>query len=159
MADALPPAAARVQAALEALGSEARVIETEATARSAEDAAAALGVPVGSIVKSLVFRGKESGEPWLILVSGANRVHERRLGRRIGEALERADADFVRAATGYAIGGIPPVGHATPLRVVMDADLANYSVLWAAAGTPRAVFRTDPAELATITGAETHPVG
>ncbi len=89
-----------------------------------------------------------------MLTSGANRVHEKRLGRQLGEKLERADADFVRAVTGYAIGGVPPLGHATAMRVVMDRDLRDYPAIWAAAGTPRAVFPTTPAELERLTGAE-----
>ncbi len=157
MAD-LPASAARVHAALVAAGSSAEVIVTPTTARTAEEAAEACGVTVGQIVKSLVFRGADSGDGYLVLVSGANRVNEKRLGRTLGEKLLRADADFVRKATGYAIGGVPPLGHATALRVVMDEDLARHAELWAAGGTPNAVFRTDPGELARITGAATHPV-
>jgi prolyl-tRNA editing enzyme YbaK/EbsC (Cys-tRNA(Pro) deacylase) len=149
----LPASAAKVQAALAAAGSAARVVEMPESTRTAEEAAAACGCAVGQIVKSLVFRGADSGRAWLILVSGANRVHEKRLGRALGEALERADADFVRAATGYAIGGVPPLGHAAPLAVVMDEDLFGHGTLWAAAGTPRAVFPTTPAELERLTGA------
>lgn len=154
----LPASAARVQAALKAAGSSAEVVERAETARTAEEAAAACGVSVGQIVKSLVFRGAESGDGILVLVSGANRVHEKRLGRALGETLLRADAGFVRAATGFAIGGVPPLGHATAMRVVMDADLMAHAEIWAAGGTPRCVFRTDADELARITGAEIRPV-
>jgi len=125
-----------------------------ASTRTAAEAADACGCPPGAIVKSLVFRGAVSGGGVLVLTSGTNRVHEKRLGRALGEKLERADADFVRAATGYAIGGVPPLGHATPMRVVMDHDLNAYPEIWAAAGTPRAVFPTTPGELARLTGAE-----
>jgi prolyl-tRNA editing enzyme YbaK/EbsC (Cys-tRNA(Pro) deacylase) len=143
-----------VQAALRALGSRAEVREMPASTRTAAEAAAACGCEQGAIVKSLVFRGAETGTPILVLTSGTNRVHERRLGRLLGETLERPDAGFVRTVTGYAIGGVPPLGHATRMRVVMDRDLSGYAEIWAAAGTPRAVFPTTPAELARMTGAE-----
>ena len=151
---ALPASAQRVQDALAALGCEARVRVMPATTRTAADAAAACGCDEGAIVKSLIFRGAESGEAILVLTSGANRVHEKRLGRQLGEKLARADAGFVRAATGYAIGGVPPLGHATQLRVVLDRDLQAYAQIWAAAGTPGAVFPTTPEELARLTGAQ-----
>ncbi len=150
----LPASAQRVQEALAALGSAATVREMPDSTRTAADAAAACGCPVGAIVKSLVFRGAESGRGILVLTSGANRVDEKRLGHALGETPARADADFVRAATGYAIGGVPPVGHAGDMRVVMDRDLAGYAEIWAAAGTPRAVFPTTADELARLTGAE-----
>jgi prolyl-tRNA editing enzyme YbaK/EbsC (Cys-tRNA(Pro) deacylase) len=149
----LPPSARRVQDALAVLGSAARVREMPASTRTAAEAAQACDCPEGAIVKSLVFRGADSGQGILVLTSGANRVHEKRLGRQLGDRLERAGADFVRAATGYAIGGVPPLGHATALRVVMDADLRAYPEIWAAAGTPSAVFPITPAELARLTGA------
>jgi prolyl-tRNA editing enzyme YbaK/EbsC (Cys-tRNA(Pro) deacylase) len=150
----LPAAAERVQEALTALGCTARVREMSTTTRTAADAAAACGCAQGAIVKSLIFRGAASGRGILVLTSGTNRVHEKRLGRQLGEALERADADFVRTATGFAIGGVPPLGHATVMRVVMDRDLTDFPMIWAAAGTPRAVFPTTPAELERLTGAE-----
>jgi len=150
----LPPSAQRVQDALRALGSGAEVREMPASTRTAAEAAAACGCPQGAIVKSLIFRGADTGRGILVLTSGTNRVHEKRLGRALGETLERADADFVRAATGYAIGGVPPLGHATTMRVVMDRDLSGFDRIWAAAGTPQAVFPTTPAELARLTGAE-----
>lgn len=151
---ALPPAALRVQAALRAAGSEARVAEMPASTRTAEEAALACGCPVGAIVKSLVFRGETSGEPVLVLTSGANRVHETRLGRHVGERLSRADAAFVRDVTGFAIGGVPPLAHARPMRVLIDRDLGGHARLWAAAGTPNAVFPTTAEELARLTGGE-----
>ncbi len=151
---ALPASAQRVQDALAALGCTARVHEMPASTRTAADAAAACGCEQGAIVKSLIFRGAETGQGILVLTSGTNRVHEKSLGRRLGEKLARADVDFVRAATGYAIGGVPPLGHATALRVVMDRDLNTFPEIWAAAGTPSAVFPTTPEELARLTGAE-----
>jgi prolyl-tRNA editing enzyme YbaK/EbsC (Cys-tRNA(Pro) deacylase) len=148
----------RVQAALAAAGSEAKVIELPDSARTADEAAAALGCPVGAIVKSLVFRGEASGGLWLILASGDNRVNEKRLGRLLDDPLARADADAVRAATGYAIGGVPPLAHATALPAVMDEALLAYGTVWAAAGTPRCVFRSTPQEIARLTGARVAPV-
>jgi prolyl-tRNA editing enzyme YbaK/EbsC (Cys-tRNA(Pro) deacylase) len=151
---ALAPAAALVQAALAALGSDARVREMPGSTRTAEDAAAACGCPVGAIVKSLVFRDAEAGSAVLVLTSGANRVHEKRLGARLGIRLERADADFVRKATGYAIGGVPPLGHPARLRTVFDPALNAFATVWAAAGTPVAVFPVAPADLARMARAE-----
>ncbi len=148
----LPASAQRVQDALAALGCTARVREMPASTRTAADAAAACGCEQGAIVKSMIFRGAETGQGILILTSGTNRVHEKRLGRQLGETLARADAGFVRAATGYAIGGVPPLGHATQLRVVMDRDLHAYAQIWAAAGTPNAVFAITPDALIQATG-------
>jgi prolyl-tRNA editing enzyme YbaK/EbsC (Cys-tRNA(Pro) deacylase) len=156
---ALPPSARKVQAALRAAGSAAQVVETAESARTAKEAAAALGCTVAQIVKSLVFRGAESGKPYLILVSGVNRVDEPRLGRRLGEKLDRADADFVREQTGYAIGGVPPIAHDKPAVVILDQALFALDPLWAAAGTPRTVFRTSADELRKLTGGRVVPVG
>jgi prolyl-tRNA editing enzyme YbaK/EbsC (Cys-tRNA(Pro) deacylase) len=122
--------------------------------RTAEEAAAACGCHVGQIVKSMIFRGAGTGSAHLVLTSGSNRVHEKRLGRLLGEKLERADADFVRSVTGYAIGGVPPLGHARSTHVVVDEDLLAHDVIWAAAGTPRCVFATTPDELVAMTGGE-----
>jgi prolyl-tRNA editing enzyme YbaK/EbsC (Cys-tRNA(Pro) deacylase) len=141
----LPQAAQRVQAALRDLGLDIAVVETGESARTAEEAAAAVGAPVGAIVKSLVF--EQDGQPVLLLVSGANRVDTKRLG------LHRADADRVRDVTGYAIGGIPPVGLGGDIGVTMDEDLLAFEVVWAAAGTPKHVFPIAPADLRRATGA------
>ena len=121
--------------------------------RTAQDAAAAIGCTVGQIVKSLVFSGADSGKPYLLLVSGANRVNEKGVAAHLGERLKRPDADAVRTLTGYAIGGIPPFGHATPLATYMDCDLLQYDVIWAAAGTPKTVFCTEPGKLREATQA------
>jgi prolyl-tRNA editing enzyme YbaK/EbsC (Cys-tRNA(Pro) deacylase) len=137
-----------VQAALHALGLDAAVRELPASARTAAKAAAAVGVEQGAIVKSLVFRGARSGDAVLVLVAGDNRADEARLEAALGEPVERADADFVRSATGYAIGGVPPVGHPEPLRTLVDEDLLRFEAVWAAAGTPHAVFPVAPAALA-----------
>jgi len=149
----LPASAQKVQDTATALGLQVEVREMAESTRTAEDAAAACGVTVGQIVKSLVFSGAESGKPYLLLVSGSNRVNEKGVARHLGEKLKRPDADSVRALTGYAIGGIPPFGHASALATYMDRDLMQYDVIWAAAGTPKAVFRTEPAKLQVATGA------
>ena len=149
----LPTSAQKVQDAAAELGLEIAVREMTAPTRTAEEAAAACGVTVGQIVKSLVFSGADSGKPYLLLVSGANRVNEKGVAAHLGERLKRPDADAVRALTGYAIGGIPPFGHATPLATYMDCDLLQYDVIWAAAGTPKAVFCTEPGKLREATQA------
>jgi prolyl-tRNA editing enzyme YbaK/EbsC (Cys-tRNA(Pro) deacylase) len=150
----LPRSARRVQAALAELGLDAEgVRELDASTRTAPEAAAAVGCELGAIVKSLVFRGAGSGEPVLVLVSGDNRADEAKLAAALGEPVERADADWVREKTGYAIGGIPPVGHPAPVRTLLDEDLLRYDPVWAAAGHPHAVFAIAPAALVRATGA------
>jgi prolyl-tRNA editing enzyme YbaK/EbsC (Cys-tRNA(Pro) deacylase) len=149
----LPAAAARVQAAAEAMGLAIAVRLMPDSTRTAADAAAACGCAVGQIVKSLIFKGKDTGRPLLLLVSGANRVNEKGVAVTIGEQLTRPDAEFARNVTGFAIGGIPPLGHATPLATWIDADLLRYDTVWAAAGTPNAVFSVDPASLRDAVGA------
>ncbi len=149
----LPASAQRVQDAAVALGLDVPVREMEQPTRTAEEAAAACGVTVGQIIKSLVFLGADSGKPYLLLVSGSNRVNEKGVAAHLGEKLKRPDAEFVRNLTGYAIGGIPPFGHASPLTTYVDADLLQYDVVWAAAGTPRAVFAVEPSRLRDATGA------
>jgi prolyl-tRNA editing enzyme YbaK/EbsC (Cys-tRNA(Pro) deacylase) len=152
MAD-LKPAAQRVQDALRDKGLDAQVRHMPQATRSADEAAAACGCSVGQIVKSLVFRGAVSGTPYLLLVSGANRVNQADIAQVIGEALRRPDANDVRDITGFAIGGIPPLGHNTPLATYMDAALLDYALVWAAAGTPDAVFPIAPQRLAAAAGA------
>jgi prolyl-tRNA editing enzyme YbaK/EbsC (Cys-tRNA(Pro) deacylase) len=149
----LPASAQKVAEAAAALGLNVNVTEMTGSTRTAEDAAQACGCDVGQIVKSLVFQGADSGAAYLLLVSGSNRVDEAKTAAIIGEPLKRPDAAFVRAATGYAIGGIPPLGHATALPVFMDEDLLRYDVVWAAAGTPRAIFAVHPARLQAATAA------
>ncbi len=150
----LPPSAKKVQDAADALGLAVQIREMDRSTRTAEEAAAACGVAVGQIVKSLVFLRAQSKQPLLLLVSGQNRVDEKAIAVRLGEPLERPDAERVRALTGYVIGGIPPFGHATALPTFIDRDLLGYDVVWAAAGTPRAVFPVDPQVLAKAVGAE-----
>jgi len=149
----LPPSAQKVHAAAAALELDIAVREMPDSTRTAEKAAAAVGVTVGQIVKSLVFMGATSGKPYLLLVSGTNRVNEAGVAAHLGEELKRPDADAVRALTGYAIGGIPPFGHETPLATYIDGDLLQYDIVWAAAGTPKAVFSVAPGKLKDATKA------
>jgi prolyl-tRNA editing enzyme YbaK/EbsC (Cys-tRNA(Pro) deacylase) len=149
----LPASAGRVQRAADALGLAVIVREMPAATRTAEEAAAACGVTVGQIVKSLVFAGATTDKPFLLLVSGSNRVNERDVAAHLGEPLKRMDVDRVRLLTGFAVGGIPPFGHDTPIATYMDRDLLDYDVVWAAAGTPRSVFPIEPGLLRQATGA------
>jgi prolyl-tRNA editing enzyme YbaK/EbsC (Cys-tRNA(Pro) deacylase) len=143
----------RVQEALTAAGLTTRVVELPQSTRTAADAAKAIGCQVGQIAKSLVFRASESGSAVLVIASGTNRVNEAMIAAAIGEPIGKADADFVRSRSGYAIGGVPPVGHATPMRTFIDEDLLRFDRIWAAAGTPNAVFEFSPAaDLQRITG-------
>jgi prolyl-tRNA editing enzyme YbaK/EbsC (Cys-tRNA(Pro) deacylase) len=141
-----------VQEALRALGLPSEVRELDDSTRTAPEAAAAVGCELGAIVKSLVFRGSSSGEPVLVLVSGDNRAVESRVEAELGEPVGRADADFVRSTTGYAIGGVPPVGHPVTVRTLVDEELLRFDEVWAAAGTPRAVFPVSPGALAEAAG-------
>jgi len=151
MSDELKSSAQKVQEALQALGLTCEVVQMQATTRTAEDAARAVGCKVGQIVKSLIFEGKQSHRPILVVASGVNRVNEKILGQQISEPVKMANADFVREMTGFAIGGVPPLGHRRPLTVFIDEDLLAYTEIWAAAGTPRAVFKLTPDELKMIT--------
>jgi prolyl-tRNA editing enzyme YbaK/EbsC (Cys-tRNA(Pro) deacylase) len=155
----LPPTARAVVAAGDALGLAVEVREFPEGTRTAGDAARAIGVGVGQIVKSLIFT--VDGEVVVALVSGPNRLDEARLAAaagRPGAAVGRADADAVRAATGYPIGGVPPFGYARPLATFLDEDLLGYDEVWAAAGTPHHNFSVDPAALAAATGAQVAPL-
>jgi prolyl-tRNA editing enzyme YbaK/EbsC (Cys-tRNA(Pro) deacylase) len=147
----LSSSAQKVQGALDAFGMTLQVVELPASTRSAAEAAQAIGCQVGQIAKSLVFMGKKTGYPVLVIASGANRVNEKQIGELLGEAIAKADADFVRQQTGFVIGGVPPVGHAQPLNTFVDEDLLEYEVIWAAAGTPHAVFQLEPSNLVRIT--------
>lgn len=140
-----------MDAALTAHGLVGRVVELPDSTRTAVDAARAIGCEVRQIVKSLVFRGRTSGQPVLVLASGAHRVHEEFISEFVGEPLDRADPEFARTAAGYAIGGVPPVGHPTPLPTFVDYDLIEQRELWAAAGHPNAVCRLTSTELLRIT--------
>ena len=147
------PAVERVRAALAAAGSTAEIIALADTARSAQDAARSVGVELGAIVKSLVFA--VDGRAVMALVAGDRRCDTAALARALGldGTVGRADADMVRDATGFTIGGVPPIAHATPLPTAIDASLGRFATVYAAAGHPHCVFGTSPDELARLTGA------
>jgi len=147
----LSSSAQKVQDALHNLGFALTVIEHAESTRTAEEAAERVGLTLGQIVKSLIFQGKTSGKPILVLTSGANRVDEKRIKTYAGEKIRRADADFVRTVTGYAIGGVPPIAHVQQMETFLDEDLLQYDVIWAAAGTPKAVFELTPDDLQKMT--------
>jgi prolyl-tRNA editing enzyme YbaK/EbsC (Cys-tRNA(Pro) deacylase) len=149
MGEALSSSAQRVQDALDRAGVATRVVEYTEPARTSAQAAAVLGCTVGQIAKSLVFRAA-SGRAVLVIASGANRVDEAKVAAKIGEPIGKADADFVRESTGYAIGGIPPLGHAQALVPLVDRDLLRYDVVYAAGGTPHAMFPVSPADLVRV---------
>ena len=142
----------RVQDALRALGRGHEVVDLGLSARTAADAAQAVGCRVDQIAKSLVFRLRESGRALLVVTSGAHRVDEAKVAALVGEPLDRADAAFVRTETGFAIGGVAPIGHAKPVLTLLDEHLMTFEEIWAAAGHPNTVFRLTPADLATMTG-------
>jgi prolyl-tRNA editing enzyme YbaK/EbsC (Cys-tRNA(Pro) deacylase) len=154
MSTSLRPAAARVQALLKAEGMSAEVVEFAETTRSAAEAATQIGCTLGQIAKSLVFRAKSSNRPVLVIASGSNRVEEKAVEALLGEKIGKADADFVRDKTGYAIGGVAPLGHAARPATFIDEDLLGFEAIWAAAGTPYSVFRLTPAELVRLTGGQ-----
>lgn len=142
-----------VQKALCEKGLKFEVVELNASTRTANDAAMTIGCQVEQIIKSLLFRTKETQKPVLVLASGKNRVSEKIIQKYIGEKIEKADADFTREITGFAIGGIPPLGHKNLIPFVyIDEDLLQYEILWAAAGTPYAVFSLPAKELQKATG-------
>jgi prolyl-tRNA editing enzyme YbaK/EbsC (Cys-tRNA(Pro) deacylase) len=148
---ALPPAAQRLQDALTKLGHPGRVRVMPASTRTSAEAAAAIGCTVAEIAKSIIFRAKPSQRAVLVIASGVNRVDEKKVAALIGEALGKADAEFVRSRTGFVIGGVPPLGHDTPPIVLIDEDLLKLSNIWAAAGTPHAVFPLTPQQLVSLT--------
>jgi prolyl-tRNA editing enzyme YbaK/EbsC (Cys-tRNA(Pro) deacylase) len=147
----LSASAQRVQDALDSFGVTLQVVELPASTRSAIEAAQAVGCQVEQIAKSLVFKAQDSDRPVLVIASGPNRVSEGRLGELLGEAIGKADADFVRQRTGFVIGGVPPVGHIERMPTFVDEDLLQYDTIWAAAGTPHAVFQLQPHDLVRIT--------
>lgn len=150
------PAVTRFLEAAAEAGLVPEVREFDESTHTAAEAAAAIGCDVAAIVKSLLFEA--DGAPVLVLVSGPNRVDTAALGEALGVRLGKADAAAVKEATGYSIGGVPPLGHRTRLRTVLDESLLGLDVVWAAAGSPTAVFAIDPAELARLTQAEIQSV-
>lgn len=149
---ALSPTAQRVQDLLTSRGFPCQVIEFAESTKTSQEAADRAGCSLGQITKSLIFKGKETQKPILVLTSGANRVDESRISQYAGEAIGRADPDFVRAVTGFAIGGVPPLGHAHVIETYLDEDLLQYKTIWAAAGTHNAIFELTPAQLQEMTG-------
>ncbi|RPH73803.1 YbaK/EbsC family protein [bacterium] len=150
----LSPSAQKIQDQLKSLGYAYIVIEHAESTRTAQEAAERAGCELGQIVKSLIFKGKLTGKPILVLTSGANRVDEKRISGYAGEAIGRADADFVRAVTGFAIGGVPPVAHPQKMETYLDEDFLQYETIWAAAGTPNAIFELKTSDLQKMTGAQ-----
>ena len=151
----LSTSAQKIQDQLKSLGYEYTVIEHTESTRTAQEAADRAGCELGQIVKSLIFKGKESGKPILVLTSGANRVDEKRISEYAGEAIGRAEAEFVRAVTGFAIGGVPPIGHIQKMETYLDEDFLRYETIWAAAGTPNAIFELKTSDLQAMTGGTT----
>ena len=151
MSTSLSPTAKKFQDLLQSLGYNYSVIEHSDSTRTAQEAADRAGCELGQIVKSLIFKGKESGKPILVLTSGANRVDEKRISEYAGESIGRADADFVRTVTGFAIGGVPPIGHAQKMETYVDEDFLQYETIWSAAGTPNAIFELKTLDLQKMT--------
>jgi prolyl-tRNA editing enzyme YbaK/EbsC (Cys-tRNA(Pro) deacylase) len=150
--DALPDSARRVAQLLRERGHAGHVVMLPETGKTSAEAAAGLGCSVAQIAKSILFRRRDDDAPVLVVASGANRVDEQKVAAQVG-AIGRADAKFVREKTGYAIGGVCPIGHATPPVTLIDADLFELDSLWAAAGHPHAVFNLSPQQLVELTGA------
>ncbi len=150
----LSPQAEKVQRALNDLGLRLEVIELPDSTRTSQDAAQALGCQVGQIAKSIVFQAIPSQRPVLVIASGPNRVNEKIIAQLVGEDIGKADAEFVRLHTGFVIGGVPPLGHLEQIRTFIDRDLLQYAEIWAAAGTPHAVFRLAPQDLLRMVQAE-----
>ena len=148
----LSSSALKVQQALNAIGMQLDVIALPDSTRTSQEAAQALGCQVGQIAKSIIFQAITSHRPILVIASGSNRVNEKVIAELIGEAIGKADADFVRKRTGFVIGGVPPLGHSECLETFIDQDLLQYREIWAAAGTPHAVFRLTPDDLMRMTG-------
>jgi len=150
----LSPSAQKVQNFLTANGYTHVIVEHNQSTRSAAEAAAAIGCTVAQIAKSLVFITRITRKPVLVIASGANRVNTKCIGEALGEPIDRADPDFVHQATGFAIGGVPPVGQDQLVVTFIDEDLLQFETIWAAAGAPTAVFELTPAELVKMTGGQ-----
>jgi prolyl-tRNA editing enzyme YbaK/EbsC (Cys-tRNA(Pro) deacylase) len=151
MTEPLSDSAKKVQQALNLHGVACTVVELPGSTRTAVEAAQAVGCRVEQIAKSLVFQGRTTKRPVLVVASGANRVNEKKLRDLLSEPVRKADADFVREHTGFAIGGVPPAGLANPMEIFIDEDLFRHEEIWAAAGTPHAVFKLTAADLVRIT--------
>jgi prolyl-tRNA editing enzyme YbaK/EbsC (Cys-tRNA(Pro) deacylase) len=156
---ALPPSALRLRDALSRLGIDATVIELPVAARTSQQAADALGVEVGRIAKSVVFRAADSGRAILVIAAGDRRVNEARVAEALGEPIGRAAPEFVREASGFAIGGVAPVGHPAPLVTYIDVSLRRFDTVWAAGGTPHCVFPVSPDALVAASGGREIDIG
>jgi prolyl-tRNA editing enzyme YbaK/EbsC (Cys-tRNA(Pro) deacylase) len=154
----LSPSVQRVRDALAARGFTGEIRELAQSTRTAAEAAAALGCQVDQIAKSLVFRGAESDRVVLVIASGANRVDETKVAALVGEPIAKADAAFVRARTGFAIGGVPPVGHTATPDTLIDETLLTWAEIWAAAGSPNSIFRLTPTDLVAMTRGRVGPI-
>jgi prolyl-tRNA editing enzyme YbaK/EbsC (Cys-tRNA(Pro) deacylase) len=152
MSNTLSPSVQKVQDALKALGLPNNVMELQSTTRTSAEAAQAVGCSVGQIAKSIVFRAVQTDKPILVIASGSNRVNEKRIESFISQPIGKADADYVRKHTGFVIGGVPPIGHLEKIEIFIDEDLLAYQEIWAAAGSPYAVFKLTPSDLVKMTG-------
>src|SRR5262245_11970498 len=151
MKENLSRSSRRIQDLLSALGTNLEVVELPSTTRTAAEAASAIGCSVEQIAKSILFRTVRDKKPVMVIASGVNRVNETRVADVVGEAIEKADAAYVREKTGFVIGGVPPLGHAEPIYTIIDEDLLKLDEVWAAAGTPKSVFKLRAASLLEIT--------
>lgn len=147
----LKKSAQRVQDALKEFDLDLQVVEFPESTRTSQEAADAIGCELGQIAKTLIFKGKQSGKPLCVIASGKNRVDEKKVAQCVGEPIERPDAEFVEQHTGYAIGGVSPVGFTFEHQILIDQDLMAYQIIWAAAGTHNAVFQLTPQDLVRIT--------
>jgi prolyl-tRNA editing enzyme YbaK/EbsC (Cys-tRNA(Pro) deacylase) len=144
----------RVRAALEVAGLTAHILEMATETRTAEQAADAAGCSIDQIAKSIIFRGEVTGHVVLFLTAGGNRVDPEKAGAVAGQALGKADAELIRAETGFAIGGVAPLGHLSPITCFFDPRLLDFGEVWCAAGTPRHIFAIDPQVLLSVTGGQ-----
>ena len=150
----LSKSAKRVQKAINRLGLNLEVVELPGSTRTARDAAQEIGCSVAQIAKSLVFKTSQTGKPVLVIASGSNQVNLKKMAGFLGEELVKADAEFVRMYTGFAIGGVPPVGHLKPITTFIDRDLMDFDEIWAAAGTPHAVFKLTGKDIVRATAGQ-----
>ena len=142
----------KVKQAIQDKGFSFRILELPDSTRTAREAADAIGCTVSEIAKSLIFRGTKTGKAVLVIASGTNRVDTQKVSQLVNEPIEKADAEYIRSVTGFAIGGVPPVGHKNPLQTIIDEDLLTYKTIWAAAGTPFSVFSLESHDLVNLTG-------
>jgi len=147
----LSKSAQKIQSVLSQFGLELTVIELTESTRTSKDAAEAIGCEIAQIAKSLIFKGKRTQKPILVIASGANRVNENKIQEYAGEEIVKAEAAFVLEHTGFVIGGVPPIGHLTYIKPFIDKYLLKYPEIWSAAGTPNAVFKLTPDDLLKIT--------